>query len=70
MHVHEKKFGDDKSLMPSKASDLELKMPNNGENGFAYEFEEILVAVQFESSFLKQDAERNQSFVMNFWRKQ
>ena len=47
----------DKSLFSSKASDLKLKLPNNGEKACAYDLRENAVPVHLVSSYSKQDIE-------------
>ena len=59
LHVHKIELGDDKLLTPPKASDLELKIPIDGENAFPFDFGENVVPVHFNSSFSKQDNERD-----------
>ena len=44
-------IGDDKPLSHSKASELEQKLPNNGENAFGFGFGENLGALNFKSSY-------------------
>ena len=61
LHVHKIELGDDKSLTPPKASDLEMKIPIDGENAFPFDFGENVVPVHFDSSFPKQGSEREQS---------
>ena len=60
LHNQKVKLGDDKSLSLSEAIDLELKFQSDGENAFPFDFGEN-VPVHFESSFSKQDSEREQS---------
>ena len=48
-------------MSPSREIDLELKLLFDGENSFPFDFGENVVPVQFESSYSKQDNEREQS---------
>ena len=61
LQIQKGKFGDDKSVSLSKEIDLELKLLIDGENSFPFDFGENVVPVQFESSYSKQDNEREQS---------
>ena len=61
LHIQKGKFHDDKLLSFSKASDLELKLPNDGETACAFDIGEDVVAVLLGSSYPKQDKERVQS---------
>ena len=48
-------FDDDRPLSPSKASDMDLRMPSNGKKDYVIDFEDNVVAVHFESSYSRQD---------------
>ena len=61
LHVHKIELDDDKSLTSPRASDLELKIPIQGGNASPFDFGENVVAVVFESSYLKQGHEQMQS---------
>ena len=55
LHIQKLEFGDNKTLSPSKTSDLEHKFLNDGENVFAFVIGESVVAVHIESPYSKQD---------------
>ena len=63
MKVEEPDCKENSSLYskPRKARELELMLQSDGENVLPSDFGEILVSVHFESSFSKQDKEREQS---------
>ena len=61
LHIQKGKFHDDMFLSLSKASDLELKLPNDGETACAFDIGEDVVAKHLESSYAKQEKERVQS---------
>ena len=51
LHIQNVEFADDKSRLPSKAQDLELKLSNDGENACEYDFGEKAVAAHMEFLF-------------------
>ena len=61
LHIPKGKFNDDKFLSLSKASDLELNLPNDGETACAFDIGEDVVEVLLGSSYPKQDNERELS---------
>ena len=60
LHIRKGKFHDDKSLQLSKESDLDLKMPNDGETACVFDIAENVVALLLGISYPKQDNEREQ----------
>ena len=54
LHIQKGKFHDVKLLSLSKASDLNLEFPNDGEAACAFDIGEDVVAKQLESSYPKQ----------------
>ena len=61
LHIQKGKLHDDKFLSLPKASDLEFKLPNDGETACAFDIGEDVVAKHLESSYAKQKNERVQS---------
>ena len=61
LQIQKGKFGDDKSVSLSKENDLGLKFQKDGKKDCAFDSGENVVPVQFESSYSKQDNEREQS---------
>ena len=60
LHIQKGKFHDNKLLSLSKASDLDLKFPIDGEVACAFDIGENVVAVHLGSSYPTQDNERVQ----------
>ena len=61
LQIQKVELGDDKSLSPSNARDLELKLQKDGENAFAFDFGEIVVAVHSKRSYSQQYTDLEQS---------
>ena len=61
-HIQKGEFGDNKSVLLSRERDLELKFQKDGKNGCPFDSGENVVAEYLESSYFKQDNEREQSF--------
>ena len=60
LHIRKEEFGDNKSVSPSRKNDLGLKFQKDGKNVCPFHSGRNVVAVNFESSFSKQDIERAQ----------